>query len=187
MGQIKAIITDFDGTLVNTFLANLLAYKEAFKKFGYELTKTQYKQCYGLRYDDFCDKMKIKQEDRKPIKNFKKKIYPSFFRHTTLNVNLFDFICHLKKSCGIKTCIASTATKENLYGLLKYFNIEKYFDIIITGENVAHGKPNPEVYNKALTLLDCEPDEALVFEDSDIGCEAAEGAEINYIKILNKI
>jgi beta-phosphoglucomutase len=87
------------------------------------------------------------------------------------------------KMQGIKTCIASTASRENLYNVLNHFNITNYFDIIITGENVTHGKPNPEVYNMALTLLDCEPDEALAFEDSDVGCEAAEGAEINYIKV----
>ena len=47
MGRIKAIITDFDGTLVNTFKANYYAYKEAFIQYGYELTEEQYKECYG--------------------------------------------------------------------------------------------------------------------------------------------
>jgi HAD superfamily hydrolase (TIGR01509 family) len=61
----------------------------------------------------------------------------------------------------------------------------KCFDIIITGENVNKGKPNPEVYLKALALLECEPDEVFVFEDSETGCEAAENAEINYIKVIN--
>ena len=74
MGRIKAIITDFDGTLVNTFKANYYAYKEAFIQYGYELTEEQYKECYGLRYDNLCDKMNIKQDDRNPIKELKKKM-----------------------------------------------------------------------------------------------------------------
>lgn len=183
MGRIKAIITDFDGTLVNTFNANFYAYHGAFKQYGYELTRDQYKECYGLRYDAFCDKMNIKQEDRKPIKELKKKIYPDFFDYLTINQNLLTFIRASHILYGVKTCIASTATKENLYNVLKYFEIEDAFDIIITGENVSKGKPDPEVYLKALNLLECNTDEVIVFEDSEVGCEAAENAGLNYIKV----
>ena len=183
MGRIKAIITDFDGTLVNTFNANFYAYHEAFKQYGYELTRDQYKECYGLRYDAFCDKIGIKQDDRKPIKELKKKIYPDFFDYLTINQNLLTFIRASHILYGIKTCIASTATKENLYNVLKYFEIEDAFDIIITGENVSKGKPDPEVYLKALNLLECDTDEVIVFEDSKVGCEAAENAKLNYIKV----
>lgn len=183
MGRIKAIITDFDGTLVNTFNANFYAYHEAFKQYGYELTRDQYKECYGLRYDAFCDKMSIKQDDRKLIKELKKKIYPDFFDYLTINQNLLTFIRASHILYGVKTCIASTATKENLYNVLKYFEIEDAFDIIITGENVSKGKPDPEVYLKAMNVLECEPDEAIVFEDSVVGCEAAENAGLNYIKV----
>ena len=183
MGQIKAIITDFDGTLVDTLMANYCAYQQAFKQYGYELTKDQYQECYGLRYDAFCDKMNIKQEDRSSIKELKKKIYPSYFSHLGLNLNLLNFIQAAHITYGVKTCIASTATKENLYNVLRYFNIENNFDIIITGENVSKGKPDPEVYLKALNLLECDSEEVIVFEDSDVGCKAAENAGINYIKV----
>ena len=142
-----------------------------------------FKKWYGLRYDDLCKKIGISNEHKSAIKELKKNIYPSFFEYLVLNKDLLDFI-KASKNNGIKTCIASTASKENLYNVLRYFNIEEYFDIVITGENVSKGKPNPEVYIKALVLLDCEPDEAIVFEDSDVGCEAAENAELNYIKIL---
>ena len=40
-----------------------------------------------------------------------------------------------------------------------------------------------DIHSKALDLLDCEPEEALVFEDSEVGCEAAEAAGIQYIRI----
>ena len=182
MGRIKAIITDFDGTLVDTLMANYLAYREAFESYNYQLTLNEYKQCYGLRFDAFCDKMNIKQDDRKLIKELKKQIYPAYFSHIRLNESLMRFIIS-SQQMGIKTCIASTATKENLYRILQYFNIDSYFDIIITGENVTKGKPDPEVYIKAMNLLECESDEIIVFEDSVVGCEAAENAELNYMKI----
>ena len=185
MGQIKAIITDFDGTLVNTLMANLCAYKEAFKSVGIELNNELYKECYGLRFDDLCKWVGLKDKELcNQVKELKKKIYPSYFEYCVLNDKLLNYIRYCK-SIGLKTCIASTAAKTNLYNVLNYFGITGDFDIIISGEDVSHGKPNPEVYNKALTLLDCESDEALVFEDSHVGCKAAEAANISYIKIRN--
>ena len=182
MGRIKAIITDFDGTLVNTFDANFYAYQEAFKQYGYVLNIEQYNELYGLRYDDLCDRLNIKEEHRKSIKELKKTLYPLFFNYLKLNDKLIQFIVY-SKSQGIKTCIASTASRENLYNVLNYFDIKDLFDIIITGENVSKGKPNPEVYIKAMEMLECEPEEVLVFEDSIVGCEAAENAKLNYIKV----
>ena len=57
--MIKAIITDFDGTLVDTFEANLKAYQEAFVSVGLSLTSDDYKKCYGFRFDRFMQAMNI--------------------------------------------------------------------------------------------------------------------------------
>ena len=183
MGQIKAIITDFDGTLVDTIIANCFAYSKAFEACGLELDTNLYKENYGLRFDDLCKKVGIEDNEiKQKIRSLKANIYPEFFNHIRVNNELLKFIS-MCKGQGIKTCVASTASKKNLYGLLKYFNLDLYFDIIISGDDVSKGKPCPEVYIKALDLLDCEPEEALVFEDSEVGCEAAEAAGIQYIKI----
>ena len=47
--MIKAIITDFDGTLVDTFQANLQAYQKAFQAVGKDITAEKYRECFGLR------------------------------------------------------------------------------------------------------------------------------------------
>lgn len=187
MGRIDAVITDFDGTLVNTFMANYFAYKIVFKNHGINLTQEQYKECFGLRFDGLCDKLNVPKEIRNDIKKEKKESYPKFFSWLELNESLMKFIAY-SKAIGIKTCIASTASKENLYNVLNHFGIKEYFDVIITGEDVKFGKPHSEVYDKALELLKVNKDEAIVFEDSDTGCLAAYNAGINYIDVnkLNK-
>lgn len=187
MGRIDAIITDFDGTLVDTFKANYYAYNSVFKNHNINLTQSQYKEYFGLRFDSLCDKLNVPIEIRDNIKKEKKESYPNFFSYLELNESLLNFIIY-SKAIGIKTCIASTASKENLYNVLNYFGIKDYFDVIITGEDVKFGKPHPEVYDKALELLKVNKDEAIVFEDSNTGCLAAYNAGINYIDVnkLNK-
>ena len=184
--MIKYIITDFDGTLVNTKKANILAYKEAFKECGYVLNVSQYEGAFGLRFDSMCNALGVPDDAdiRNKIKHKKAEVYPKYFSMLELNENLIQFL-KLSKSNNIKIAIASTASKENLMAVLLYFGLEKMFDIIITGEMVKNGKPDPEVYNNAMNKLGCvHSQECLVFEDSSAGIESANNAGIeNVIKI----
>ena len=57
------------------------------------------------------------------------------------------------------------------------------FDLIISGEQVREGKPNPEIYLTSMQQLGVSPKDTLIFEDSEVGLLAAEASGANYIKI----
>lgn len=182
--MIKFIITDFDGTLVDTKQANILAYKDAFKQCGYVFDDNLYSTIFGLNFSDMCDKLNIDKNinTRNKIKKLKQELYPKYFNNVSLNKPLFEFIKYVNHIFNIKTAIASTASKENLYNLLDFLKIRHYWDVIITNDDVNNGKPNPEVYNIAKKYLGIKNnDEALVFEDSYYGVLAAQSAGINNI------
>jgi HAD superfamily hydrolase (TIGR01509 family) len=181
--MIKAIITDFDGTLVDTFEANFTAYCLAFKLYGLEISREQYHACFGLRFDAFMDAMKIDDANlRSNIKKEKARVYPNCFNYLKPNVTLIDFIRKAKVS-GVKTAIASTAQRGNLMNVLNYLMLEGLFDIIIAGDAVKEGKPNPEIYLTSMALLEVSPTETLVFEDTEVGLMAAERSGANVFKI----
>lgn len=181
--KISLLISDFDGTLVDTFQANLAAYQEAFKECRNNLTDEQYRESFGYRFDKFMDYMGIDDiETRKRIKEIKSEVYPKYFNLLKVNTSLLEFIKSFKASGG-KTAVASTARKKNLMNALSYINATDYFDLILAGEDVKNGKPNPEIYLKVLSYFNLRPEEALVFEDSEIGMEAAINAGIPYIQI----
>lgn len=181
--QIKLLISDFDGTLVNTFEANYSAYQKAFSECGLNLSIETYQKCFGLRYDDFMKETDIIEKDlQKKIRQLKGKYYPLFFDKLMPNYPLISFIRSFKESGG-HTALASTARKSNLINALKYLQLEEAFDFILAGEDVSKGKPNPEIYQKILNHYRVPAHEALVFEDSNVGIEAAQQAGINYIII----
>ena len=183
MGQIKALISDLDGTLVDTFEANYQTYKVVFKMHNIDMSRQFYEENFGLRIDDLCKKLNIIDKDEiNTIKVEKSNLYPLEFIYLKLNIFLLSVFTNAKQQ-GIKIGLASTASKKNVYNVLNYFKLENFFDIIICGEDVSKGKPNPEVYETALKKLNVSSNEALVFEDSEIGIKAAENANINYVKI----
>lgn len=183
MSQIKLLVTDFDGTLVDTFEANFLAYQKAFSQFGLNLTELQYQDCFGFRFDDFMEHMGISDTVIKQgIRKAKGDFYPLFFDKLKVNHALLSMLKSFKQAGGL-TAVASTARKKNLMNALEHIGALEAFTLIIAGEDVEHGKPNPEIYKKVLEKLNIQPGEALVFEDSPVGIGAAVAANLSYVQI----
>ena len=181
--MIRAIITDFDGTLVDTFEANLYAYQEAFKYVGLSLTTDCYRKCFGFRFPEFMKAVGIDDNEiAQQIRQIKCESYPKYFDKLRPNNSLIDFI-RFSRQQGLHTAVASTARGKNLMNALYFIKAEDAFEYILVGEDVQNGKPDPEIYNKVLTHFSIQPCEAIVFEDSEIGIKAAEAAKVNYIKV----
>lgn len=181
--EIKLLITDFDGTLVNTFQANYHAYRESFRQAGLTLSEEQYRQCYGLRFDGFMDKMGIEDtEVRKQIRTVKGECYPNYFDMLHVNQPLLDFIRMFRASGG-QAAVASTARSKNLTNALTHIGAMDDFDLILAGEDVKEGKPSPEIYITVMERLGVAPEQTLIFEDSNVGLQAAQAAGAQYIKV----
>ena len=78
--KIRLLITDFDGTLVDTFRANYMAYRKAFEEMGLVLPETEYSRCFGYRFERFMEAVGI--EDKQialKIKELKSIYYPNYF------------------------------------------------------------------------------------------------------------
>ena len=159
--MIRAIITDFDGTLVDTFDANLKAYQKAFGEVGVVLSEEKYRECFGFRFDRFMEVMGISEKETiVRIKSLKKDYYPLFFESLHPNDALIELIRSFK-CFGGKTAIASTARKENFMISLK----------------------SPEIYDKTMAELQVQPSDTLIFEDSEVGLQAAKASGAYFIKI----
>lgn len=179
--MIKAIITDFDGTLVDTFEANLRAYQKAFHEVGLKLTAERYRECFGYRFERFMTAMGIFDDNvTNTIKELKKEYYPEYFEYLKPNTALINLIAGINAMGGM-TAIASTARKENLMNAVNYLGIANHFDLIFAGVDVKKGKPDPEIYLKAMSNLGVTPDETLIFEDSQVGIDAAKASGANYM------
>lgn len=184
--MIKAIITDFDGTLVDTFEANLLAYQDAFRKVRLTLTAEQYRECFGFRFEKFMQAVGVTDTDiMQQIKEEKMKVYPTYFPHLRPNVVLIHLLQSMH-AMGCKTAIASTARKENLMNAINHLGLEDTFDIIYAGVDVKQGKPSPEIYVKTMDALGVTPSETLIFEDSEVGIQAAKASGAQYMVVSPK-
>ena len=79
--------------------------------------------------------------------------------------------------CAVATATSRSLTEERLTRL----QLIQYFDYICCGDEVVERKPSPEAYLKVLAKMNTAPEDALVFEDSKVGVQAAWNARIPVI------
>lgn len=82
-----------------------------------------------------------------------------------------------------RIAVVTGSNRSNIQALLAHLDLEAKLDAIITRDQIEHGKPDPEGYRLALARLGVEPGEAVVYEDSDTGVEAAMAAGIDVIDV----
>lgn len=181
--MLRLLITDFDGTLADTFEAHYLAYSDAFDLTGRNLSPELYREGFGMRSDDFMQLAGITDPDE--IHIIAEANTPSYGRHldkVTANTALLEFIRWARQQ-GILTAVASTSHPQRLQMGLEAIGALNDFDYILSGHDITHPKPHPEVYLRLLELADVPSDDALVFEDSPIGIQAAQSAHIPVMQV----
>lgn len=169
----KLVIVDLDGTLFDTKDVNYHAYKEAIAPYGYKIDYPYYCEfCNGRHYLDFLPQ--ITTNDREILSAMhkaKKLAYKKHLDKAVMNKGLADIIRLMRAE--YKTAVVTTASKENCYDILNQFGLVNYFDLILTHDDITKPKPDPEGFLKAMQYFGAKPEDTIIFEDSEVGLEAA--------------
>lgn len=169
----KLAIFDLDGTLFDTRMANYHSYNKALKQYGVEIDYEYFVQkCNGRHYKEFLPIVLGGEQYIPDVHQKKKAYYNQFLSECRENVQLFHILSCMKKEYNI--ALVTTASKKNCEELLRHFHRFELFDLIVTQEDVEHKKPDPEGFLKAMDYFGIENTQTVVFEDSDVGLEAAE-------------
>lgn len=168
----KCAIFDMDGTLFCTNDINYYAYKEALDKYRFSIDYDYFcNYCNGRHYKDFLSKITNDEKIIEDIHNIKKEAYSNYLDKVKINKHLFNIIKLIKRSYNI--ALVTTASKKNTYEILDYTKTIDYFDLILTGDDIKKKKPDPEGFIKAMDYFKVDGENCMIFEDADVGIEAA--------------
>lgn len=182
--SVKLILLDFDGTLADTRQANTRAYVAALSEAGYQLTEEEYMAHYfGMRCNEFLTRFGIEDPaERERLRLRKIALYPTFFDSVQLNRPLWDF-CQQFRAQGGRVWIVSTGSRANIDNVMHYLGLTEGVDGVLSSFDVEHSKPAPDCFLEAMRREGVTPRETLIFEDSEIGLEAASRSGAAYIRV----
>jgi beta-phosphoglucomutase len=90
------------------------------------------------------------------------------------------------KRAGVPIALASCGGSARVHHLLLRLRLREYFAVVVTGDEVKFGKPDPEIFYKAARRLQVHPAESIVFEDSVSGVQGAKAAGMKCVGIADR-
>lgn len=187
--MIKAVIFDFDGLILDTETAWFDAYKETLISYKFDLPLEEFVKTVGSDGSPFYEYLKdqIGQDcNIKEISAKAKSIHHVKMRSPQAREGVKDYLEEARK-LGYKIALASSSSKEWVTDFLTRLELLHYFDIIITRDDVNNVKPAPDLYLKAIEVLKIDTKEAVAFEDSLNGLNAALTAGLRCVIVPNPV
>jgi len=177
--QIKAVIFDLDGTLVDS----MGVWKEIDIAFlgerGIEYHDDLQEKIEGMSFTEtavFCKEHYRLKESVEELKAIWNQMAENKYRYEIQpKAGALEFLEALKKR-GMKMGIATSNSKELIQAVNDAWHFDEYMSCIVTSCSVKKGKPSPDVYLEAARQLGADPSECLVFEDIVKGIEAGKNA-----------
>jgi beta-phosphoglucomutase len=201
--KIKAVIFDMDGVLIDAKDWHYEALNKALSLFGYAISRHDHLVTFdGLPTRDKLEM--LSRENGLPrslhsLINQLKQKYTMQIVHSKCAPNfIHQYTLAKLKNQGYRLAVASNSIRNSITVMMDAAGLSQFLDFYLSNEDVVAGKPDPEIYTKAINLLGLESSECLIVEDNPNGLKAAYGSgahvlevqevtDTNYENIINRI
>ena len=185
--MIKAFIFDMDGVIVDSEPLHFELNRRILRDFGLEIPDEVFHNYVGITneemWTDFIERYRLNTT----IKELQAKedlLKKEVFKDLQPIKGIPELLANLKRD-GIAIGLASSSSREFIEMVLEKLGIRHYFQAIVSGRELTRSKPDPEIFLRTAALLNVEPADCLVLEDSKHGVEAAKRAGMKCIGYQN--
>lgn len=177
--DIDAVIFDLDGSLVDSMWIWQEIDIAYLGKFGISLPENLQEQIEGMSFSETAEFFKERFRIPDPIQQIKNDwnamAWEKYSHEVPLKEGVYGFLTHCRER-KIRLGIATSNSRELVENVAAVHGLKDYFSCIMTGCDVAKGKPAPDIYLAVAKELGVEPGRCLVFEDIIPGIQAGKAA-----------
>jgi beta-phosphoglucomutase len=186
--MIKAVVFDMDGVLIEAKDWHYEALNRALQLFGYEISRYDHLTTFdGLPTRKKLQMLSIEHSLPVELHEF---INEMKQRYTTEIVHIrcqpqFNHEYALSKlsAAGYRLAVASNSVRASIDLMMTRANLHRYLEFFISNEDVSRSKPDPEMYNLAISRLGIHPSECLIVEDNENGVRAARASGAHVFEV----
>jgi len=182
-----AAVFDMDGLLLDSERISLLVFNETLVSFGLDRNDELFKQIVGTNAATCKQILRAGLAGQTDPDHFGKVWFNRYLERTaeepiTIKLGAKDLLTHLQ-ALDMPIAVATSTKTPLAITKLENAGLKHFFQFIIGGDQVKHGKPHPEIYQKSLQQISSVPERTLAFEDSENGVRAAVAAGMTVIQI----
>jgi len=188
-GDFSGYIFDLDGTLADTMPAHYLAWEQALRNAGLKgrLDENYFYALGGVpsrRVAALLGKHHGLKLDPAKVSRDKEDIYMASVQRLELIGPVVEFARAASRTRPI--ALASGGTRDVVTSTLTKTGLAPLFPVVVTADDVEHGKPAPDMFLLAARRMGVEPGRCLVFEDGEPGIQAAEAAGMRWVRVPSR-
>jgi beta-phosphoglucomutase len=183
--MVQGIVFDMDGVIVDSHPSHRKAWHRFLRSVGKDVSEHELDFILdGRKRHEILRHFlgKLTETELVEYGNRKDEFFQQVLSDVKAVPGVLDFVRELKRSC-IPMALATSGSKRRAQFTLRRLQLTECFDAIVTGNDVAEGKPDPAIYCVACEQLDVPPEQTLAFEDAVSGVHAARGAGIQCIGV----
>ena len=190
MQRIDAILFDMDGVLIDARPLHYEALNAALSPFGLEISH----DAHLANFDGLSTRQKlvILSETRGLphglhglINQFKQKLtLEKIPTHCRPEFHHRYLLARLKRD-GYRLAMCSNSVRQSVNEMIRSADLENYFELTLSNEDIKHPKPDPEIYLTAAKRLNVQPDRCLVVEDNQNGIQSAKAAGMHVLEVAD--
>lgn len=186
----RVIIFDMDGVLINSEALHYQLWRQVFAENGVEIDFDHYKDCIGSRddvlmeliYRGYGADFRRRPDLLERFEELKRKYIDEKGVPEILGVRE---TLQILQERGYRMAVASSSPQAYIELCTAKVGIAQHFEVLFSGQRVAHPKPAPDVFLAAAQAMDVKPEMCVVVEDSHNGSRAAKAAGMRCIGFVN--
>lgn len=185
---IEAVIFDMDGVLIDAKEWHYEALNRALALFGYTIDH----EAHIARFDGLPTKTKLEMlSGEVALPRSLHRFINRMKQHYT-NELIAERLCPTPEHVyatwrlrmeGLRLAVASNSIRATVEFMIRKAELTKYFEYLLSNEDVVNPKPSPQIYERAMELLGVTPETTLIVEDSPFGLQAAYASGAHVLKV----
>jgi HAD superfamily hydrolase (TIGR01509 family) len=183
-GDFQAYLFDCDGTVVDSMPLHYIAWKQALGEWGCEFSEDRFYELGGLPIVEIIDLLGREQGIGMPVAQVAKRKEELYFERLPKVQCVAEVLEHIEDQTGrIPLAVVSGSTRDSVEASLGAVSLLNKFDVVVCAGDYTKSKPDPEPFLVAAQRLGVRPEACLVFEDTQIGIDAATAAGMKSVRV----
>lgn len=188
MGKLKAIIFDMDGVLIDAKDWHYEALNKALDLFGMEISRYDHLVTYdGLPTRQKLEMLSVERGLPRKLHEFINSMKQQYTLEIVYAkckpVFYHEYALAKLKSEGYRLAVCSNSVRNSVKVMMEKANLLQHLEFFLSNEDVTQSKPDPEMYNNAMSHLGLYPEECLILEDNENGIKAALASEAHLMEV----